>query len=147
MMRQAPRVSAEEAIEARNAGWETALLARDVEAVSDFLHADYSLVTLHPAPATMGRAQWLAALPSYVIHRWNPAPPVMDVHAGVGLLHQLVDMEATVFGHDRSGRFILTDCWLLDQDGRWRVWRRCSAPLSAGALPSFPGGEERPARV
>jgi len=37
-----------------------------------------------------------------------------------------------VLGNDRSGLFLLTDVWLLDDD--WRVWRRHSTAVTAGAL-------------
>lgn len=134
-MRHSRRMVAQDELEARNAGWEQALLTRDVEAAADFLHEDYALVIVHPESATMRRTDWLGALPSYVIHRWNPAPPVVDIQGGFALVHQRVDMEATVFGQDRSGLFILTDCWRRDPDGAWRVWRRYSTPLSAGGLP------------
>jgi len=131
-------MAARDELEARNAAWEQALLTRNVEAAADFLHEDYALVIVHPEPATMRRADWLGALPAYVIHRWSPAAPIIDVQGEMGLVHHRVDMDATVFGQDRSGLFILTDCWLHGPDGAWRVWRRYSAPLSAGALPPAP---------
>jgi len=43
-------------------------------------------------------------------------------------------MDAAVFGADRSGLFAVTDTWLRDDDG-WRVWRRHSTPMTAGAMP------------
>lgn len=42
---------------------------------------------------------------------------------------------ATVLGVDRSGRFVISDCWRRGADGKWRVWRRHSTPLSAGVMP------------
>jgi hypothetical protein len=108
---------------------------RDVEAVVDFLHADYALVIAHPSAAIVRRDEWIRTLPSYVIHRWDAAPPVVDIQGRTAVIHHRVDMEATVFGQDRSGPFVLTDCWLRDQDEVWRVWRRYSTPLAAGEMP------------
>jgi hypothetical protein len=42
-------------------------------------------------------------------------------------------MKATVLGEDRSGLFVISDVWRRGEQG-WRVWRRHSTPLSAGAL-------------
>jgi len=120
-----------EDLAARNAGWEQALLSRDVEAVADFLHSEYALVIVHPVTAIMRRADWLATLQSYVISSWDPGPPVVDIQDGIAVRHHRVAMQATVFGQDRSGLFILTDCWLRDQDG---------APGASGA------GTQRPSR-
>lgn len=48
-------------------------------------------------------------------------------------------MRATVLGEDRSGVFVLSDVWRR-RDERWRLWRRHSTPLGAGAMP----GVEQP---
>ena len=82
----------------------------------------------------MPRAHWLAMLPDYVVHSWEVREQRVDIEGDVGLVCSLVDMRATVMGEDRSGLFVLTDTWLA-RDGEWRVWRRHSAPLSAGQMP------------
>jgi hypothetical protein len=124
-----------EGLTARSEEWRAAIEDRDQERAATFLDADYALVLVHPAPATVTRAQWLAMLPDYVVHSWDVREQRTDVARDVGLVCSLVDMRATVLGEDRSGLFVLTDAWLA-RDGEWRVWRRHSAPLSAGAMPA-----------
>jgi hypothetical protein len=45
-----------------------------------------------------------------------------------------VQVRATVLGEDRSGPFVTSDLWRLRGDS-WRIWRRHSTPLLAGAMP------------
>ncbi len=123
-----------ESLTTRSEEWREAIEERDQERAGQILHADYALVLVHPAPATMPRAQWLETLPDYVVHSWEVRAQRVDVAGDVGLICSLVDMRATVLGQDRSGLFVLTDTWLAS-GGEWRVWRRHSAPLSAGQMP------------
>ena len=118
-----------------DSAWTTALLARDVNDADRVLHDDYALVLVHPAPARVGREEWLRMLPEYVISDWTVRQSTWDVRADLATHHQLVDQTAIVMGSDRSGPFALTDTWLRDPDGVWRVWRRHSTPLRAGAMP------------
>jgi hypothetical protein len=118
-----------------DSAWTSALLARDVDGASRVLHADYALVLVHPAPARVERDEWLRTLADYVISEWTVRQSTWDVRDDVATHLQLVDQTALVFGADRSGPFALTDTWLRDPDGVWRVWRRHSTPLRAGAMP------------
>jgi hypothetical protein len=43
-------------------------------------------------------------------------------------------MQATVLGSERSGLFVISDVWHRQNDA-WRVWRRHSTRLAAGAMP------------
>ena len=119
----------------RSRGWDRALRERAVDAVQDFLHEDYALVLVHPAKAVMGREQWLALLPDYVISSWDIREQVIDVDGDTAAVLQRVDMNASVLGQDRSGTFVITDVWRR-VDGRWRVWRRHSSGLTSGELPA-----------
>jgi ketosteroid isomerase-like protein len=120
---------------ARADAWQVAIEARDVEGVQDFLHGDYALALVHPAPATVPRNDWLRMLPDYVVHGYAVLERTVDVTADMALVLQKVDQRATVMGGDRSSVFVLSDCWLRGSDGAWRVWRRHSTPLAAGAMP------------
>jgi hypothetical protein len=107
-------------------------LKGDVDAASLVLHADYALVLVHPAPARVEREEWLRTLPDYVITEWNVRESAWDIRGDMATNLQLVEQTAVVLGVDRSGPFALTDTWLRDSDGIWRVWRRHSTPLRAG---------------
>ena len=121
---------------ARADAWQAAIEARDVEGIADFLHADYALVLVKPADVAVPRAQWLHMLPDYVVHSYSILARRVDIDDDLALVLQIADQHATVAGADRSGLFILSDCWRRDpDDGAWRVWRRNSTPLDAGAMP------------
>jgi hypothetical protein len=107
---------------------------RDRALAEHVLDDDYQLVLVVPSPATMLRERWIAVLPDYVIHEYVVEEQGVDVDADVAAVMHRVRMRATVLGADRSGTFVLTDIWRSRADG-WRIWRRHSTPLSAGALP------------
>ncbi|MET0788322.1 MAG: nuclear transport factor 2 family protein [Cellulomonas sp.] len=117
-----------------DAAWHAAWSVRDTEGAATFLHPEYALVLVHPAPARVARAEWLATLPAYVVTGWHTIESAWDVQDGVAVHLQKIYMAATVDGTDRSGIFILTDTWLSTPDG-WQVWRRHSTPLHAGEIP------------
>jgi ketosteroid isomerase-like protein len=121
-------------LRARDEGWRQCIEARDAEAVVEFLDDDYTLVVLQPERSVTSRDRWLKTLPDYHVHEWRVEDQVIDVDGDLGVIFQRVFMRATVLGTDRSGIFVLTDVWRR-RKGRWLVWRRHSAPLSAGAMP------------
>ena len=106
---------------------------RDVEGARAVLDEGYALVLVQPSPATMPSDRWLAVLPDYVVHAYDVQERIIDVDGDVAAILQRVEMTATVLGADRSGVFFLSDVWRR-RDGDWRVWRRHSSPLSAGAI-------------
>lgn len=100
----------------------------------EVLDQDFALVLVHPQPAVMSRARWLAVLPDYLVHEYEVQEQVVDSDGDVAAVAQRVRMEATALGEDRSGLFVISDIWRRHPDG-WRIWRRHSTPLDAGALP------------
>ena len=118
-----------------DAAWLEALLARDEAAAATILHDEYALVLVHPQPARVERDEWLRTLAGYVITSWSVRGSAWDVRPDLAVHLQLVEMQATVFDADRSGLFAMSDTWLRGGDGTWRVWRRHSTPMSAGAVP------------
>jgi len=107
---------------------------RDVTAADEILDDDYALVLVHPAPAVMPKARWIATLPDYIVDSYEVIDSVTDIDGDCATILQRVRQHATVLGVDRSGIFVLTDIW-RDRDDRWRIWRRHSTPLEAGELP------------
>jgi hypothetical protein len=110
---------------------------RDVDLAATVLDPDYALMLVVPVPAVMPRLAWLATLPDYVVHEYVVDEQTVDVDPVTGSAAVLsrVRMRATVLGADRSGDFVLTDVWLRRPEG-WRVWRRHSTPVTAGAMPT-----------
>jgi ketosteroid isomerase-like protein len=119
----------------RAAAWQAAIEARDVEGIDDYLHADYALVLVVPQPVTVQRDEWLRVLPDYRVHKYEIHEQIVHVAADTAAILTSATQHATVLGADRSGRFVLSDVWLRDGDGTWRVWRRHSTPASAGEMP------------
>jgi ketosteroid isomerase-like protein len=116
------------------AGFQRAVMERDVSLAPTFVDEDFALQLVSPAPARVPRAAWVAMLPDYVVHEWEVEEHQLDEDADVAVLLQRVRMRATVLGQDRSGVFVITDTWLRRPDG-WRLWRRHSTPLTAGPMP------------
>ena len=114
--------------------WQRSIEERDVETAASILDDDYALQLVQPGTAAVGRAEWLAMLPSYVVTRYAVHAAIVDIDGDVATILHRADMTAAVAGVDRSGTFVLTDVWRR-REGAWRVWRRHSTPLSAGALP------------
>jgi len=131
------RMESEQELLERWAGWQQAIEDRDVRAIGDYLAADYALVLVQPSRAVIGRAQWLTMLPDYVVSDYEIEEQVVDIDGDLAVVLHRARMQATVLGADRSGTFVVTDVWRR-YDGVWRVWRRHSTPLSAGAMPQSP---------
>lgn len=110
------------------------ILQRDASLAEQVLHPDYALVLVQPSPAAMPRARWLDVLPDYVVQAYAIEEQRVDVDGDTAAVLQRVRMTATVLGQDRSGVFVISDIWRRTPAG-WRVWRRHSSPVSAGALP------------
>jgi len=116
------------------ATFERLLKERDTALAASCLHDEFALVLVHPAPATMTRARWIELLPDYIVHDWQVEAQSTEIDGDCAAVHQQVAMNATVLGEDRSGIFVITDVW-RHSTGGWRLWRRFSAPMTAGAMP------------
>ena len=127
-------MSAEDEILSRADAWQRAIEARDPVAAAEYLADDYALVVTNPEQAVMPREEWLRLLPDYDMRSYDVQHREVSVRAGVGVVVQRVTMTAVVAGADRSGTFVLVDLW-GEEEGGWRVWRRLSTPLTAGAVP------------
>jgi ketosteroid isomerase-like protein len=107
---------------------------RDRKAAEQILDEEYALVLVQPGPATMPRERWLDVLEHYVVHSYEVHEQLVHLDGDCAAVLQRVRMDATVLGEDRSGVFVISDVWRR-RGGTWRLWRRHSTPLSAGALP------------
>lgn len=107
---------------------------RDRAMAEAVLDPDYALVLVQPAKAVMPRDRWLEVLDDYVVHSVTVDHSVVDVDGDVAVVLHRHELSATVLGEDRSGTFVITDIWRRRDDG-WKVWRRHSTPLAAGAMP------------
>ena len=118
----------------RAGAWQRAIETRDATAAAELLHQDYALQLVHPEPAVVPRARWLATLEEYIVHAYEIDERVVDVDGDTAAVLQRIRQQATVMGEDRSGQFVITDVWRL-VDGTWRVWRRHSTPFTAPRMP------------
>jgi ketosteroid isomerase-like protein len=116
-------------------GWQRSIEARDATAAARFLDDDYHLQLVLPTRAVFPRSEWLQTLADYVVHGYEVAESIVSIDGDLAVVFHRAHMRATVFGADRSGEFVITDVWRR-RDGQWRVWRRQSTPLTAGAMPS-----------
>ncbi|MDQ6934471.1 MAG: nuclear transport factor 2 family protein [Actinomycetota bacterium] len=114
--------------------FDDAVQQRERALAEGVLDEDYTLVLVHPAPATMPRARWLEVLEDYVVHSYSIVEQRVDRSSDVAAVLSKVHMRATVLGEDPSGLFVISDFWRLGKDG-WRVWRRHSSPLTADEMP------------
>jgi len=114
--------------------WQLTIEARDPEAAAQFLSDNYALIILQPQPAVVRREEWLRMLPDYDVRDYAVEERIVEAARDLCTVFQRVDQTAVVKGVERSGIFILVDVWVRDA-GEWRVWRRHSAPLSAGSAP------------
>jgi len=112
--------------------------ARDQDAAAEVLDPDYALVLVHPVRTVVPRQEWLRTLPDYIVHSYDVQERIVDVDGDCAAVLHRAHMRATVNGADRSGVFTISDVWRL-RDGHWRVWRRHSTPLAAGAMPAARG--------
>jgi hypothetical protein len=114
--------------------FDEAVLQRDRAIADEVLDDDYMLVLVHPTAAAMPRARWLEVLEHYLVHSYEVEEQRVDEGDDIAAVLSRVQMQATVLYEDRSGLFVISDIWRR-RDGDWRVWRRHSSPLSAGAMP------------
>ena len=128
-------MDAEQELIDRWAGWQQAIEDRDVEATGGYMAHDYALALVQPVGALIGRAQWLASLPDYLISSYEIEDQIVDIDGDLAVVLHRARMRATVAGVDRSGIFVLTDIWRRDS-GTWKIWRRHSTPMTSGAMPS-----------
>jgi ketosteroid isomerase-like protein len=114
--------------------FQLAIESRDTEEAARILADDYALVILQPQPAVVRRDEWLRLLPDYVVTGYSVEERIVETSPDLCTVFQRVEQTALVQGVERSGIFILVDVWVRNGD-EWRVWRRHSAPLSAGVAP------------
>ena len=98
-----------------------AIERRDVTAADRLLGAEYALRA--QGLGEMPRAQWIAALPEYVVHSYELSDIRIDMYGETGLMRSRYKQDATVFGKDRSGAMLMTDVW-VKRDGRCQLVAR-----------------------
>lgn len=121
-------------LQERSAAFQRCIEDRDLTAAEDILDDDYALVLVYPAPVVIPKAQWIATLPDYIVHKYEVLDTITDIDGDCATILHRGNQHATVLGADRSGLFVITDIWRL-RGNRWRIWRRHSTPLKAGELP------------
>ena len=115
--------------------FELAVTTRDHVLAEAVLDQDFELVLSHPSAGgdAAGRdGSQFSTTTSSRDGTWGRFRSARIDDAVIA--HFVVHQEAVVLGEDRSGLFAITDVWRTGPDG-WRVWKRFSAPMSAGDMP------------
>ena len=113
--------------------WNAAILTRDRDIVLPHMAEEYRLlIGIENQPLRiMPRAEWLAALPNYRIHRQELHDMHVSVWNDVAVATLNYSQTAEPFqGRDISGKFLITDVWVR-RGGRWLVAERHSSRLES----------------
>jgi ketosteroid isomerase-like protein len=119
----------DQAVRKAEADWNDAILRRDPAAASEFMAPEYRLIVgIEGLPLwEMPRAQWLEALPQYVIREQKIEDLRVSIWGDVAVTVAKHYQQAEPFrGRDISGNFFITDIWVR-KDGEWKVAQRHSS--------------------
>lgn len=113
--------------------WRDALVNKDEIALRSLIHPQFKLVGIRSTGSVaVNLEQWLVAL-----RRMDVASLEVRVTDSVALPSTIVasvdaQWKVRYLGQLIDERVLLTDVWVRDQDGAWRVVRRHSSPVPAG---------------
>ncbi len=119
-------------VNALEAEWRDALLAKDEDTLRRLIHPRYKLVGIRSTGSVaVDLEQWIAALRRMDIAALEVR--VTDCVALDNVIVATVDAQWKVryLGQPIDERVLLTDVWVRE-DGRWRVLRRHSSPVPKG---------------
>jgi len=109
--------------------WMRAWVDQDKAVLDSILAPDYSLVIATMPECRFEREDWLAtAVGPYSCTRFTyDQVQIKRLSEDLIVMSAIADMDAAMGGHDRSGRFFVTDIWRRS-DEEWRVCARFSSP-------------------
>jgi hypothetical protein len=113
--------------------WRDALFNKDEAALRALIHPQFKLVGIRSTGSVaVDLEQWLVAL-----RRMDVATLEVRVTDSVALPSTIVatvdaQWQVRYLGQLIDERVLLTDVWVKDEDGAWRVLRRHSSPVPAG---------------
>ena len=113
--------------------WRDALFHKDEAALRSLIHPQFKLVGIRSTGSVaVDLEQWLVAL-----RRMDVASLEVRVIDSVSLPTTIVasvdaQWQVRYLGQLIDERVLLTDVWVLGEDGEWRVLRRHSSPVPAG---------------
>jgi ketosteroid isomerase-like protein len=103
--------------------WMEAVQRKDISALEQILAPDYAYMATNHGRRT--RAEWLATVPIYDIHRFELLESDVRDYGDVAVMLSRYRQDASVGGTPRSGEFLITDIWVR-RDDRWQVTARSS---------------------
>lgn len=109
--------------------WNDAILRRDVDSAASFQAPEYRLVIgVEGQPLQVVRRElWLSVLPRYVIREHKITDMHVSIWNGVAVATLAITQDAEPLnGRDISGKFLITDIWVL-RDGKWQIAERHSS--------------------
>ncbi|HEX8570211.1 MAG TPA: nuclear transport factor 2 family protein [Caulobacteraceae bacterium] len=109
-------------IEAAEAAWSQALIAKDAAALERLLAPEFRLEGAHSAEATP-RDRWLANLGRMDIRSYVTRVTAVRVDGDTAVADVSGDWSIARGGQTLTDAFVLQDTW-VKRDGQWRVARR-----------------------
>ena len=128
-------VSAVHEIEALERELQSAVAARDLEALEGLLGQEFTLTTGRPGHEVRGRAEYLEVTATrYVIEDFRfDELEVIELGSGAALVRSRYVQRGAMDGADRSQPFLMTDVWAHRPIG-WQLVSRHVSPLASTGL-------------
>jgi ketosteroid isomerase-like protein len=111
---------------------QSAVAARDVEALERLLGQEFTLTTGRPGHEVRGRAEYLEVTATrYVIEEFRfDELEVVELGPGAALVRSRYAQRGAMDGEDRSQPFLMTDVWAHRPIG-WQLVSRHVSPLAS----------------
>ena len=119
-------------IEALERELQSAVAARDLEALEGLLGQEFTLTTGRPGHEVRGRAEYLEVTATrYVIEDFRfDELEVIELGSGAALVRSRYAQRGSMDGVDRSQPFLMTDVWAHRPIG-WQLVTRHVSPLAS----------------
>lgn len=98
--------------------------AKDIGFLEKILAPEYRLAGIFNGElATWDRKKWLEVVPFYIPKSFRYYNFDIRVYGNTAIVQSLFDLEATLYGKDRNGSFLITDTWVKNKN-QWQVVHR-----------------------
>jgi uncharacterized protein (TIGR02246 family) len=111
--------------------WMNAWINSDAATLEGILAEDFTLTSSRSTGELVSRKMWLDMAATEIIGKSFAYDDIkVRVYGDAAVMNSVATQEATAFGQNWSGKFLLTDVWVR-RDGRWKVvTRHGSRPMT-----------------